>query len=69
MAKIIKLIRTNKSGVYAPPDGCGWTFDNVLIILVDGKPAAEGRYAIVANNTAVDIFNAKEDTVVTVVLK
>ena len=69
MAKIVKLIRADKSGVYALPEGFGWTFDNVLTILIDGKPAAEGRYAIVADNTAVDIFDAKADTVVTVVLK
>ena len=69
MAKIVKLIRADQSGVFALPDGVGWTFNDVLTILVDGKPAIEGRYAIVSNNTAVDIFAAKDDTAVTVVLK
>lgn len=69
MAKIVKLVRADKSGVYALPDGLGWTFNDVLTILANGKPVSEGRYAIVANNTAVDIFDAKDDTIVTVVLK
>ncbi|MGL5512055.1 MAG: hypothetical protein ACRDBM_02295 [Sporomusa sp.] len=67
MSKVIKLSRADKSGVYALPDGM--TFDDVQTILVDGMPVADGRYAIVAKDTAVDIFDAKDDTVVTVVLK
>jgi hypothetical protein len=69
MAKIIKLIRADKSGVYTLPEGGGWTFDVVQTILVDGKPVKEGRYAIVADKMTVDIFDAKDDSVVTVVLK
>ena len=67
MSKVIKLDRADESGVYALPDGL--TFDAVQIILVDGMPVTEGRYAIVANKTAVDIFDAKDATIVTVVLK
>ncbi|HWR43230.1 hypothetical protein [Sporomusa sp.] len=69
MAKIIKLKRADESGVYALPIGCGWTFDAVQAVLVNGKIIAEDRYAIVAKNTAVDIFDAKDDSVVTVILK
>ncbi len=69
MAKIVKLIRADKSGIYALPEGCGWTFDVVQAILIDGKPVKKGRYAIVADNTAVDIFDAKDNSVITVVLK
>jgi len=67
MSKVIKLDRADESGVYALPDGL--TFNAVQIILVDGMPVTEGRYAIVANKTAVDIFDAKDATIVTVVLK
>jgi len=67
MSQVIKLDRADESGVYALPDGL--TFDAVQIILVDGMPVTEGRYAIVANKTAVDIFDAKDATIVTVVLK
>ncbi|QDR80466.1 hypothetical protein [Sporomusa termitida] len=69
MAKIIKLIRADKSGVYALPEGCGWTFAVVQSISVDGKPVKEGRYAVDADNTAVDIYDAKDNSVVTVILK
>lgn len=69
MAKIIKLIRADESGVYALPEGCGWTFDAVQAILVDSKPVKKGRYAIVAGNTAVDIFDVKNEAVITVILK
>ncbi len=63
----IILIRADESGVYALPEGMN--FDSVQTILVDGKPVIEARYAIVANNTAVDIFDAQTDSVVTVILK
>lgn len=67
MTGIIQLSRAEKSGVYALPDGL--TFDAVQTILVNGEPVADDRFAIVAKNTSVDIFDSKEDTVVTVVLK
>jgi hypothetical protein len=63
----IVLIRADEPGVYALPDEL--TFDDVETILVNGEPVKEGRYAIVADNTAVDIFDAKDTSVVTVVLK
>ncbi|QDR83032.1 hypothetical protein [Sporomusa termitida] len=66
MGKIIELIRADESGVYALPEGL--SFDSVDVILLNGNPVAEGRYAIVANNTAVDIFDAQDDSVVTVIL-
>lgn len=44
-------------------------YDDVTTIMVDGKPVREGRYAIVVNNTAIDIFDANDNTIVTAVLK
>jgi|GEM_PF-1069191 len=66
-AAMQELRRADEAGVYALPDGM--TFDAVQTILVDGMPVTDGRYAIVANNTAIDIFDVKDATVVTVVLK
>ncbi len=66
MGKIIELIRADKSGIYILP--AGLSFDSVDVILVNGNPVDEGRYTILANNTAVDIFDAQDNSVITVIL-
>jgi len=67
MTKVIILQRIDESGVFTLPEGL--TFEAVDIILLNGIPVKEGKYAAVSNGTAIDVFESNSNSVVSVILK
>lgn len=67
MTKIIILQRIDESGVFTLPEGL--TFEAVDMILLNGSPVKKRKYAAVSNGTAVDVFEANSNSIVSVILK
>ena len=66
MPTIIDLQRIDESGIFSLPEGL--SFDDVEAVLLNGSPVKEEKYAVVANRTAIDVFESDALSTVSVIL-
>ncbi|MDF2568850.1 MAG: hypothetical protein K0R55_454 [Sporomusa sp.] len=67
MGKVVILDRIEPSGIFILPQGL--TFEVVDVILLNGIPVKDGKYAAVSNGAAIDVFESNLRSVVSVILK
>lgn len=67
MEKIVILQRRDEAGMFCLP--AGLTLELIDVILLNGVPVETGKYAVVADKTAIDVLPADGNAIVSVILK
>ena len=67
MEKIVILQRMDEAGMFWLP--AGLPLELIDVILLNGVPVEAGKYAVVADKTAIDVLPADGNAIVSVILK